>query len=137
GYKATPIRFPTLPQLLAKSGYTTALVGRYMHQVPEEESYGYQTEIRGSTYVSGDVYDNFLKSAAPDTHGIRALMEKIGVTANGWEASPWPLKEELHPTAWAVQQARDFLKKAAPDKPLFLTASFFAPHPPLFPPPRY
>ena len=137
GYKATPIRHPTLPRLLADAGYTTALIGRYMHQVPENESYGYQTEIRGSTYVSGDDYDSYLRKAAPETGGIRALMQKLGVTPNGWEAKPWPLPEELHPTAWAVRESRKFLKAASPDKPLFLTASFFAPHPPLFPPPRY
>src|SRR5262245_43155349 len=54
GYKATPIRYPTLPKLLADAGYATALVGRYMHQVPDKESYGYQTEVRGSTYVNDD-----------------------------------------------------------------------------------
>src|SRR5256885_1300623 len=91
GYQATPIRHPTLPRLLADAGYTTALVGRYMHQLPEKESYGYQTEIRGSTYVSGDHYDSYLRKAAPESGGIRALMEKVGVTANGWQAKPWPL----------------------------------------------
>jgi arylsulfatase A-like enzyme len=137
GYKATPIHHPTFPKLLADAGYVTALIGRYMHQVPEKESYGYQTEIRGSIYVSGDDYDTFLKKAAPDTGGIRALMEKLGVTANGWEARPWPLAEELHPIAWAVRETRRFLKESSAEKPLFLTASFFSPHPPLFPLPRY
>jgi arylsulfatase A-like enzyme len=137
GYAAAPIHSPVLPALLAQSGYTTALIGRYMHQLPETESYGYQTEIRGSTYVAGDDYDIFLKKAAPDSGGIRALMQKLGVTANGWEAQPWPLEEELHPTAWIIQQARTFLKGTSPEKPLFLTTSFFSPHPPLFPPRRF
>src|ERR1051326_78988 len=58
GFKAAPISSPTLPQLLAGAGYATILVGRYMHQLPENESYGYQKEIRGSTYVAGDDYDD-------------------------------------------------------------------------------
>lgn len=137
GFKATPIRYPTLPQLLKDAGYTTALVGRCMHQVPEDQSYGYQTEIRGSTYINDDEYDKFLRQAAPETGGIRSLMQKLGVTANGWEANPWPLAEDLHPTAWAVRESRKFIRTAPSEKPLFLTTSFFSPHPPLFPPARF
>jgi arylsulfatase A-like enzyme len=137
GYKARPIKVPTLPQLLNDAGYSTILVGRYMHQVPQDESYGYQKEIRGSTYVNGDDYDNFLRKAAPDSGGIRSLTTELGISANGWRANPWPLAEELHPTDWAVNQDRKVIKDAPADKPLFLTASFFAPHPPLFPPKKY
>jgi arylsulfatase A-like enzyme len=136
GYAARPITYPTMPKLLADAGYTTLLVGRYMHQKPEAESYGYQKEIRGSTYVADDEYDKFLKQAAPETGGIRSLVAKLGVSNNGWQAKPWPLAEELHPTAWIVRQSRNTLKEVPADKPLFLTTSFFSPHPPLFPPKR-
>jgi arylsulfatase A-like enzyme len=137
GYAAPPIVYPTLPKVLAEAGYTTVLVGRYMHQVPKDDSYGYQKEIRGSTYVANDDYDTFLRKAAPETGGIRALVNKLGVTFNGWQAKPWPLAEELHPTVWIAGQARMVVKEAPPEKPLFLTVSFYAPHPPLFPPRRY
>jgi arylsulfatase A-like enzyme len=137
GYAARPITYPTLPRMLGDAGYTTLLVGRYMHQKPEAESYGYQKEIRGSTYVADDDYDKFLKQAAPETGGIRSLVAKLGVSNNGWQAKPWPLAEELHPTAWIVRQSRKTLQEVPADKPLFLTTSFFSPHPPLFPPKRY
>jgi len=137
GYAAKPITHPTMPRLLADAGYRTLLVGRYMHQKPETESYGYQKEIRGSTYVAGDDYDTFLKQVAPDTGGIRNLVTRLGLSNNGWQAAPWPLADDLHPTAWVVEQARKTLRAAAPDQPLFLTTSFYAPHPPLFPPRRY
>ena len=137
GYAARPIPYPTLPQKLAEAGYTTLLVGRWMHQKPENDSYGYQKEIRGSTYIAGDDYDKFLRQAAPETGGIRNLIAQLGLTANGWAAKPWPLAEDLHPTAWIVSQSRKALSQALAAKPLFLTASFFAPHPPLFPPKRY
>lgn len=137
GYAATPIRHPTLPQLLGEAGYRTVLVGRYMHQVPVEESYGFQEEIRGSTYINDDEYDNYLKRVAPETGGIHALVKKMGLTYNGWQAGPWQLDESLHPTVWIVAQAQKVLKEAAIEKPLFLTVSFYAPHPPLFPPRRY
>jgi len=136
GYAARPITYPTMPKMLGDAGYTTLLVGRYMHQKPADESYGYQKEIRGSTYVAGDDYDTFLKQAAPETGGIRSLVEKLGLSNNGWQAKPWPLAEELHPTAWIVSQARKTLKEVPAGQPLFLTASFYSPHPPLFPPKR-
>lgn len=137
GFAAQPITYPTLPKLLADAGYTTLLVGRYMHQKPVDDSYGYQEEIRGSTYVAGDAYDEFLKQAAPETGGIRSLVAKLGVSFNRWQAKPWPLAEDLHPNVWVVSQARKTLHEVPGDKPLFLTTSFFSPHPPLFPPKRY
>ena len=137
GYAAKPITHPTMPKLLADAGYTTILVGRWMHQTPTNEPYGYQKEIRGSTFIDDDEYDKFLKQAAPETGGIRKLVANLGLSYNGWEAKPWPLAEELHPNAWIVGQARQTLKEAPEARPLFLTASFFSPHPPLFPPKRY
>jgi arylsulfatase A-like enzyme len=137
GFKGKPIKYPTLPQLLADAGYTTVLTGRNMHQVPATEPYGYQQRILGSEYVADDDYDHFLQKAAPETGGIKKLTADLGLTANGWEAKPWPLAENLHPTAWVVDQARRTLREAPVEKPLFLTASFFSPHPPLFPPKDY
>lgn len=137
GYQARPIVAPTLPKLLREAGYTTILVGRYMHQIPAAESYGFQKEIRGSVYVDNDDYDQFLRKAAPETGGIRALVNRLGLSFNGWEAKPWPLAEELHPTAWIVRQARQALGDDPGEKPMFLTASFYTPHPPLYPPIKY
>ena len=137
GFKGKRIRYPTLPQMLAEAGYRTVLTGRNMHQTPASEPYGYQVRILGSEYISDDEYDHFLRKEAPETGGIRKLMADLGVTANGWQAKPWPLAENLHATAWIVNQARQVIKETSPDKPLFLTASFFSPHPPLFPPKKY
>jgi len=136
GYAARPITHPTLPKMLSNAGYMTLLVGRYMHQVPATESYGYQKEIRGSTHIDDDEYDKFLKQAAPDTGGIRSLIAKLGLSYNGWAAKPWPLAEDLHPNVWIVSQARKALKEVPTGQPVFLTASFFSPHPPLDPPKR-
>ena len=137
GFKARPITAPTMPKILADAGYTTILVGRYMHQVPSNSFYGFQKEIRGSTYIADDDYDNYLKKVAPESGGIRKLVEDLGVTMNWWQAKPWPLADDLHPTAWIVRKSREVLTNVPSDKPLFLTASFFAPHSPLFPPKKY
>ncbi len=137
GYAARPLSSPTMPQLLSEAGYTTVLVGRNMHQVPRANSYGYETRVLGSTCENGDDYDRYLTKFAHHTDGIRKLVARWGLSYNGWEAKPWPLAEERHPTAWIVRQARRIVADSTVAKPLFLTASFYAPHPPLFPPKQY
>jgi len=134
GYAPMKITHPTLPALLAGAGYATVLVGRNMHQDPPNRDLGYQQEFLGSTYLSGDDYDRALLAAAPESRGIRAVLEGLGLTTNFWQAKPWALPDELHPTAWIASQARRVVADAEVAKPLFLTASFYAPHPPLFPP---
>jgi arylsulfatase len=137
GYAAKLITHPTMPKLLADAGYTTILVGRWMHQTPKDDSYGYEKEVRGSTHIDDDEYDQFLQRSAPETGGIRKLTRRLGLSNNGWGGKPWPLAEDLHPNVWIVSQARKTLKEAPAGQPLFLTASFYSPHPPLFPPKRY
>ena len=136
GYAGRPFPAPPLPELLAGGGYVTALVGRNMHQLEQNGDCGYQQQVLGSTYVAGDEYDGFLRAAAPACGGIRELFKDLGLTANGWQASPWPLAEELHPNCWIVERAREVVAKTPAARALFLTASFYAPHPPLFPPER-
>lgn len=134
GYQeGVPIQSPTLPECLRRAGYATAIAGRYMHQSPYTSGYGYETRILGSTYIADDDYARMLDAAAPNYGGIRGL----GLTFNGWRARPWPLDEQLHPTHWVVQQARRLVREQPEEKPLFLTASFYAPHPPLCPPRDY
>jgi arylsulfatase A-like enzyme len=108
-----------------------------MHQVPASGSCGYQKQILGSTYVADDEYDKFLKQSAPETGGIRKLVGDLGLTNNFWQAKPWPLANNLHPTEWIVSQSLRVIDEADVDQPLFLTSSFYAPHPPLFPPKKY
>ena len=128
---------PTLPSLLAGAGYSTVLVGRNMHQTVASGTCGYQKNILGSTYVDNDEYDQFLRAQAPASGGILNLIKTLGVTLNYWQAKPWPLADTLHPTEWVVSRSRDVVAGENPDQPLFLTTSFYAPHPPLFPPQTY
>jgi arylsulfatase A-like enzyme len=137
GFRAKPFSTPTLPELLVKAGYRTVLVGRNMHQVPANGSCGYQRRILGSTYVSGDEYHEFLRRSVPQAQDIRQFVTGMGLTFNHWQAKPWPLPNHLHPTEWVVAQSRKAVEEAEGDQPLFLTTSFYAPHPPLFPPKEY
>lgn len=137
GFRKKPVTSPTMPQLLRDAGYATVLVGREMHQAASAAELGYQREIGGSTYTSNDEYAAALKQAAPEVDDLRAWVGRIGLDYNLWPAKPWPLRDDLHPTAWIVRRSREALGEIPPVKPLFLTASFYAPHPPLFPPQKY
>ncbi|QHI70395.1 sulfatase-like hydrolase/transferase [Tichowtungia aerotolerans] len=137
GFAAKTITTPTLPDVLASHGYSTVLVGRNMHQRPESGTCGYQKNILGSTYEENDDYDRFLRREAPNSGGIRNLIRSSGNSINLWPSRPWPLSDHLHPTAWTVARSKDVIRNESPDKPLFLTTSFYSPHPPLFSPKKY
>jgi len=131
GYReGVPLKSPVLTRLLSDSGYATAIVGRYMHQWPYDEPYGFEKRVLGSIYILHDDYARTLEREAPMLGGIRGL----GMSYNGWHAAPWPLPEYLHPTNWTVQQARGIIADHGPPDPLFLVCSFYSPHPPLIPP---
>lgn len=134
GYRGgVPIDAPTFPQGLRDAGYATVLVGRHMHQTPYEEGYGYERQILGSTYIDDDDYAKFLDAALPHAGGVKGL----GISFNGWAARPWPYDEFLHPNHWITNQSRKVIAGHDSAKPLFLTASYYAPHPPLIPPACY
>lgn len=137
GYAPMKLSNPTLPALLTGAGYATVLVGRNMHQNPPNPTVGYEQEFLGSTYLSDDDYDKALRAASPVSGGIRATIERLGVTTNFWQARAWDLPDELHPTEWIAARSRRVIAEAEATKPLFLTVSFYAPHPPLFPPKAY
>ncbi len=128
-----PIRERTLPQELHAAGYHTAIAGRYMHQDPYEEPYGYETRILGSTYIGGDEYNRTVAAQAPGSGNVQGH----GIQFNGWQARPWQLPDYLHPTNWVAETSRRILREHTDDRPLFLTASFYAPHPPFIPPAFY
>ena len=87
GYRARPISVPTMPGLLADAGYATVLVGRNMHQIPRQNSNGYQQRILGSASRSGDGYDTYLKKLSPESGSLRKLVAKLGISNNGWKVS--------------------------------------------------
>ncbi len=134
GFRQRSITVPTMPRILGDAGYATVLVGRAMHQAASEAELGYQRAILGSTYVAHDQYAADLRQAAPEITDIRSWVTSLGLSYNHWQARPWPLDNALHPTTWIIEHARRLLAEPHDGRPLFLTASFYAPHPPLFPP---
>ena len=129
GFATAAYDTPTLPGVLGEAGYHSVLVGRNMHQRSVQNP-GYETCILGSTYVGDDEYAAMLDEEVPLLGGIRG----IGVDFNGWQAKSWPLPEYLHPTNWISNKSREVIASQDKSRPLFLTASYYAPHPPLIPP---
>lgn len=147
GSTNTRVTRQTMPHIFQNAGYQTAFVGRTMHQLNTDEELGYERVIQGSVYPRRhDDYLRFLKDKLSlettlgkilHEKGLPAMVEAIGVTYNHWQAEPWPLDDSWHPTSWIARESQQVVRDAPANQPLFLTASFYAPHPPLFPPSRY
>lgn len=127
------ITTPTFPAALRDAGYQTVHIGRMQHQYPPSARYGYEHMV--STYFN-KVDDAYGRDLSNLTAGVGDVKGN-GVSNNGWGARPWHLPEPLHPTSWVVRKNREFLREADETCPLFLTASFQGPHPPLIPPAFY
>lgn len=144
GYNtSTRLTRHSMPQLFQDAGYFTVLVGRSMHQQNTDEELGYELVLQGSAWSTRqEDYRQYLEERLPpDTplgqvlheDGFRSMAEEIGVTYNHWQAEPWPLEEEWHPINWVARESRELLEETDAERPVFLTTSFYAPHPPLFP----
>jgi len=127
------IRSPVWPEMLAEAGYETALIGRNMHQHPPGRDYGFQRRNLGSCYVDDDDLAKAVEAGAPGAGGLKAA----GISWNGWTARPFHLPEHLHPTTWVANRTRQYISAYTREKPLLLVSSYYAPHPPLFPPAFY
>jgi arylsulfatase A-like enzyme len=134
GQGPTPNDFPhTIPGELSKAGYRTHMVGKG-HFSPQRTSMGFQsTELDESGRMEDSEHRRWFKQNAnpnvtPDDHGVNW---------NSWHARPWHTEEYLHPTAWTMNRALEFLKTRDETKPFFLNISFARPHSPYVPPKYY
>lgn len=131
-----PVR-ETLPQCLKDGGYETRLVGK-MHQYPERCHYGFESmllceegRLFGRSEGENRGYDDYELWLAEQGHAGMAFGH--GMSNNEHFVSPWHLADHLHPTEWIGTEACKAIKRRDWTRPLFLWASFTAPHPPLTP----
>ena len=138
GQGPIPNDFPhTLVGEFTNVGYRTHLVGKG-HFTPHRASMGFETaeiDESGRTLVSGfkDDYREWFDEHAPA--GISP--DDHGVNWNSWLARPWHTEEYLHPTAWTMTRAIEFLRDREQSQPFFLNISFARPHSPYVPPQPY
>ena len=138
GQGPIPNDFPhTLAGTLSDAGYTTHLVGKG-HFKPHRSNMGFDSaELDESGRMTGkglpDDYRQWFdrekkRDITPDDHGINW---------NSWIARPWHTEEYLHPTAWTMSRAINFIADRDRNKPFFLNISFARPHSPYVPPEWY
>jgi len=134
---------PTMMELLAESGYTTANVGK-MHFAPYNERHGFQYVLNHEFFDNNAGISHFRP-------WLDREAKKIGLQADRypqWNQSSPPEKWtsdvkslsfvhdipiELTSEHWVTDNSIAFIEdqlKQRPDQPFFLHASYFAPHHP-------
>jgi arylsulfatase A-like enzyme len=138
GQGPVPNDFPhTLAGELTGVGYRTHMIGKG-HFSPQRALMGFNsTELdeSGRTLVHGfeDEYREWFDRHAPP--GVSP--DDHGINWNSWLARPWHTEEYLHPSAWTISRALEFLEGHPADRPFFLNISFARPHSPYVPPRPY
>ncbi|MFC7392097.1 sulfatase-like hydrolase/transferase [Scopulibacillus cellulosilyticus] len=127
----------TLPQQLHDAGYQTLAVGK-MHVYPERCHYGFDNMILweegrqiGKPYGMNKGYGDYEQWLAEQ--GYPGMAFTHGMSINEYSMTPWNLPDYLHPTEWIGYQACKEIKRRDWTRPLYMWASFTAPHPPLVP----
>lgn len=131
-----PVR-QTLPGLLSDAGYQTQAVGK-MHVYPERCHYGFHGMLlweegrplgkSGSVHRGYGDYEDWLSE-----QGYPGQAFAHGMANNEYSMTPWHLPDHLHPTEWIGTESCRAIKRRDWTRPLFMWASFTAPHPPLTP----
>lgn len=134
GQGEIPNDYPhTMAGELRRAGYRTHLVGKG-HFHPQRASMGFESAEIDESGRMPDCeyrrwfYSNAPKDVTPDDHGV---------DWNSWHSRPWHTEERLHPTAWTMTRALDFLEHRDPTRPFLLNISFARPHSPYVPPAYY
>ncbi|MBS4210172.1 sulfatase-like hydrolase/transferase [Bacillus sp. FJAT-50079] len=127
----------TLPQLLRDGGYQTKAVGK-MHVYPERCHYGFESMLIceegrkiGQANDEFRGYDDYEMWLAEQGYAGQAFAH--GMPNNGHSMTAWHLPDHLHPTEWIGTESCKVIKTRDWTRPLFLWASFTAPHPPFTP----
>jgi len=127
----------TLPEELRTAGYQTYLAGK-SHSQPLERGSPHRTvfgfdemDLHVGASVYEDDYSNWLRDRREDDQRAH------GLSHGDWDARPWHLTEEEHPTNWTTRRALEFLRRRDERRPFFLALSYVRPHPPFDPPRDY
>ncbi|MEM9515676.1 MAG: arylsulfatase [Actinomycetota bacterium] len=130
----------TLASVLADGGYLCHAVGKMhvwparrrmgFHDVDLHDGYTIDERRKLDNFDQVDDYRTWLRLRSQ----VEADIVDAGLGCNGYDVRPWPMDDRLHPNAWAVTRAVDFLRRRDPTMPFFLKVSFHRPHPPIDPP---
>jgi uncharacterized sulfatase len=150
----------TLGEYLGKAGYDTGLIGKAHFQplnstkeYPSLESYPIMQDLEFWKGFHGPFYGfqhvELARNHADEAHvgqHYALWMEEKGCANwrdyfrpptgnNATQKHRWLIPEKFHYNAWIAERSRAFMEKSRrADKPFFLWASFFDPHPPYLAP---
>ncbi|MEZ5277943.1 MAG: sulfatase-like hydrolase/transferase [Opitutaceae bacterium] len=160
GVTPDPFPGPTLPEVLGKAGYATALFGKthFVRRADEarqmaggeEPDPGFFRNWRGP-YLG---FETFEGSTGHTTNNIpamhyRTFLEEAGVDYRQWfpqmrggydhqACGSWNIPPEFHDTEWVAGLTRRYIESQDASRPWFCWASFQDPHEPhLCPEPWY
>jgi arylsulfatase len=123
---------PWLAGCLREAGWQTAAAGK-LHVFPQRRRIGFDDvrlhEEGRAQFGVVDDYDTWLAE-----RGFPGQQHAHGLGNNSYEARPWHLPEDCHPTAWTAREFCRLLRRRDPTRPGFWYLSFNGPHPPLAPP---
>lgn len=130
----------TIASVLSEAGYQTHGVGK-MHVWPARRRMGFDDIDLHDGYTidertkrgNFDEVDDYRPWLRLRSH-VEADIIDSALGCNGYDVAPWPLEDRLHPNAWAVTQAKEFLRRRDPTRPFMMKVSFHRPHPPIDPP---
>lgn len=151
GVTVDPFPGPTLPEVLADSGYATALIGK-SHFVSRKDELAHIRGFAGAADADfrgwSGPYLGFEDVRMSSGHTIncipgmhyRAFLEDQGVDYRRWfpqmaagydnlVAGAWNLPPEMHDTHWVAEESMKWLDRQS-ERPWFLWASFQDPHEP-------
>ena len=130
----------TIASVLAEAGYLTHAVGK-MHVWPARRRMGFHDvdlhdgyTAEGRRQLSNfEQVDDYLPWLRLRSHSEADIVD-AALGCNGYDVRPWPMDDRLHPHAWAVSRAVDFLRRRDPTMPFLHKVTFHRPHPPIDPP---
>ena len=160
GVTPTPFPSPTLPELLARGGYRTALFGKthFVRRADEARhmNQGIEPSPAFFQHWNGPYlgFEEILASTGHTTNNIpsmhyRTFLEQAGVDYHTWfpqmrncydhqACGSWSIPSKYHDTQWVSDNTNEFIRRQSKQQPWFCWTSFQDPHEPhLCPEPWY
>lgn len=125
-----------MPRMLRENGYYTFAIGK-LHYSPQRNLHGYHSALLDESSREQSIdfrsdYRSWFYSVNPTGNP-----DITGIGFNDYDAAPYKLPAELHPTHWTGEAAVRFLQNYQGDQPFFLKVSFARPHSPYDPPKKW
>lgn len=132
GNESFPDHPPLITKLIADSGYTCGMIGKFHLQ-----SSGYRTEPRLDDGFSFWRFSHAPRDDWKEGHHYAEWVREQGGDLDSLRNSPNRVPTEFHQTTWASECAIEFISQHEGNEPWLLNVNIYDPHPPFIPPKAY